>query len=132
MVVEDCICIPYGTTPKYVNYPILKYIRKKTIIDKINNVEPIAYMARREGWACDVYKFENFYISTGYAPFGKSLDYSFLKKFDDKARAILSNNFGFEGWDADTYDKRHAARKKELARLLKKFEESVLQEVGAR
>ena len=40
-VVEDCICIPYGTTPKYVNYPILKYIRKKTIIDKINNAEPI-------------------------------------------------------------------------------------------
>ena len=40
-VVEDCMCIPYGTTPKYVNYPILKYIRKKTIIDKINNAEPI-------------------------------------------------------------------------------------------
>ena len=35
------MCIPYGTTPKYVNYPILKYIRKKTIIDKINNAEPI-------------------------------------------------------------------------------------------
>ncbi len=41
LVVEDCMCIPYGTTPKYVNYPILKYIRKKTIIDKINNAEPI-------------------------------------------------------------------------------------------
>lgn len=40
-VVEDCMRIPYGTTPKYVNYPILKYIRKKTIIDKINNAEPI-------------------------------------------------------------------------------------------
>lgn len=40
-VVEDCVCIPYGTTPKYVNYPILKYISKKTIIDKINNAEPI-------------------------------------------------------------------------------------------
>lgn len=40
-VVEVCMCIPYGTTPKYVNYPILKYIRKKTIIDKINNAEPI-------------------------------------------------------------------------------------------
>lgn len=40
-VVEDCMCIPYGTTPKYVNYPILKYIRKKAIIDKINNAEPI-------------------------------------------------------------------------------------------
>ena len=40
-VVEDCMCIPYGTTPKYVNYPILKYIRNKTIIDKINNAEPI-------------------------------------------------------------------------------------------
>ena len=24
-----------------MNYPILKYIRKKTIIDKINNAEPI-------------------------------------------------------------------------------------------
>ena len=40
-VVEDCMCIPYGTTPKYVNYPILKYIRKKTVVDKINNAEPI-------------------------------------------------------------------------------------------
>ena len=39
-VVEDCMCIPYGTTPKYVNYPILKYLRKEIIIDKIVKAEP--------------------------------------------------------------------------------------------
>lgn len=98
----------------------------------LHDVKPIAYTARREGWACDVYRLEKFYISTGYAPFGKSLDYSFLKKFDDKARAILSNDFGFEGWDVGIYEKRRAAQKKELARLLKKFEKSVMQEVGAK
>ena len=98
----------------------------------LNDVEPIAYTARREGWACDVYKFNNFYITTGYATFGKFLDYSFTKKFEDKARAILLDDFGFEGWNADHYHKRRAAQRKALARLLKKFEKSVLQEVGAK
>lgn len=98
----------------------------------LHDVAPIAYTARREGWACDVYKLENFYLTTGYAPFGKSLDYDFLKKFDDKARAILSSDFGFKGWDDDTYKKRCAARETELTRLLKKFEKRVMQEEGAK
>ena len=41
LVVKDCMCIPYGPTPKYMNYPILKHINKSVIINKINKAEPI-------------------------------------------------------------------------------------------
>ncbi len=40
-VVKDCMYIPHGPTPKYMNYPILKFINKNVIIDKINKAEPI-------------------------------------------------------------------------------------------
>ena len=40
-VVKDCICISYGPSPKYMNSPILKFINKNVIIDKINKTEPI-------------------------------------------------------------------------------------------
>ena len=40
-VVKDCICISYGPSPKYMNSPILKFINKNVIIDKINKAEPI-------------------------------------------------------------------------------------------
>ena len=40
-VVKDCMLIPYGQTPKYMNSPILKFISKNVIFDKINKAEPI-------------------------------------------------------------------------------------------
>ena len=40
-VVKDCMCISYGPSPKYMNSPILKFINKNVIIDKINKAEPI-------------------------------------------------------------------------------------------
>ena len=40
-VVKDCMYIPHGPTPKYMNYPILKFINKNVIIDKISKAEPI-------------------------------------------------------------------------------------------
>ena len=40
-VVKDCLCISYGPSPKYMNSPILKFINKNVIIDKINKAEPI-------------------------------------------------------------------------------------------
>lgn len=40
-VVKDCMCISYGPSPKYMNSPILKFINKNVIIDKISKAEPI-------------------------------------------------------------------------------------------
>ena len=40
-VVKDCMCISYGPSPIYMNSPILKFINKNVIIDKINKTEPI-------------------------------------------------------------------------------------------
>lgn len=40
-VVKDCMCISYGPSPIYMNSPILKFINKNVIIDKINKAEPI-------------------------------------------------------------------------------------------
>ena len=54
--------------------------------------QPTNYTTRAEGWASDVYKFTNYAISTGYAPFGNIVpDYDLCNKFDNKAREIKSN-----------------------------------------
>jgi len=55
--------------------------------------QPTNYTTRLEGWASDVYKFTNYAISTGYAPFGNIVpDYDLCTKFDNKAMNIVINN----------------------------------------
>ena len=72
--------------------------------------EPIAYSHGVYGWACDYYKFGNIYISTGYSPIGKQVDYKIIQKHEAKAEKIISIYRG-------DYKKEKAM----LTRLLKKF-----------
>ena len=56
--------------------------------------DPIAYSTRAEGWACDYYDINGVLISTGYAPLSSkntNASYDMIKKYDDKARQILTN-----------------------------------------
>ena len=56
----------------------------------LRNENPIAYSAGVHGWACDYYKVGyNTFISTGYAPIGKSVDYDIVEKYEFKAQEIV-------------------------------------------
>ena len=74
---------------------------------------PICYTIRREGWASDIYIFDDIAISTGYAPFG-----NIKVKYDITARKIVEN------WDI-----KHDTKVKKVNKLLEKFLEEVKKEV---
>ena len=53
--------------------------------------EPVAYSkSDTYGWSCDYYKVENVYISTGYSPIGKQVDYKIIQKYEAKAEKIIT------------------------------------------
>lgn len=53
----------------------------------------VAYTCGRDGWYCDIYNFNNCYISTGYQPFGTIRPpYELQKKYDNAAFNILSSH----------------------------------------
>ena len=54
---------------------------------------PVAYTARREGWAADIYDMgEGVAIVTGYAPFGNIRPaYEFRGRYETQAAAIRYN-----------------------------------------
>lgn len=54
--------------------------------------EAKAYCAGVYGWNCDLYTFGNIAITTGYRPIGQHIDYSVVKLYDDKAKAVISDN----------------------------------------
>ena len=56
----------------------------------LNCKSPIAYITRREGWACDIYEISSTVcISTGYAPFGNVVSqYDVNQKYEKKAEAV--------------------------------------------
>lgn len=76
---------------------------------------PTYYTARVEGWASDIYIFDDIAISTGYAPFGNiKIDYDILRKYDSKARKIIEN------WDIE-----HDTKVKKVNKLIEEFLEEV-------
>lgn len=50
---------------------------------------PIFYTAGIYGWKADFYNVGRLYISTGYAPVWKPVNYELCKKYDRKAEKIL-------------------------------------------
>jgi len=80
---------------------------------------PTYYTTRREGWASDIYIFDDIAISTGYAPFGNiKVKYDVLRKYDSTARKIVGN------WDI-----KHDTKVKKINKLLEKFLKEVKKEV---
>ena len=76
----------------------------------LEGVYPFAYSAGQYGWSCDYYEIENVCISTGYAPIGETINYDLVRKYDNKAKAILND-----------YSIDYQKRKKKVNKLLIKF-----------
>ena len=55
----------------------------------LRGFNPVAYSARREGWACDYYRINGVIISTGYSPIGRKTDYNLCREYDQKALEVL-------------------------------------------
>ena len=55
---------------------------------------PVAFTARREGWAADIYDMgDGVAIVTGYAPFGNIRPaYELLKRYEKQAESIRNNS----------------------------------------
>lgn len=79
----------------YNNIISVPYCRLQTLL-KCEKVE--AYTARREGWAADVYGFDNDgAIITGYAPFGNiKPSAELMEEFEEEARKICAKYSVFE------------------------------------
>lgn len=60
----------------------------------LNYESPVAYTARREGWAADIYDMGGgVAIATGYAPFGDIRPpYELLERYEKQAEAICYNH----------------------------------------
>lgn len=74
---------------------------------------PFAYSTRAEGWACDYYQISDIIISSGYSTIGDRLDYTVIKKYDDRARAIKNTL------------RDHAAAEKEIEIIINDFIQEV-------
>lgn len=76
------------------NYTNIIKIGYDNLQHLLNYEKPIAYIARIEGWACDIYEInENTVISTGYDAFGNIVpDCRIVRGYDQKALQILCEN----------------------------------------
>ncbi len=82
------------------NYKVLK-VGYCTIQYLLYDMEPFAYSARAEGWACDYYDVKGIVVSTGYAPTGTAVPYELSKKYDDKAAKVLGNKWAWKRQQAE-------------------------------
>lgn len=107
----------YRTTKRdvnagYGNVICIGYCRLQALL---GYESPVAYTARREGWAADIYEFGNTTIVTGYAPFGNIRpDYETCQKYEKKSREI-------------PYTLSYEERKEALSKLISEFIEEVTQ-----
>lgn len=76
----------------------------------LQGINPFAYSKGTYGWACDYYDVKGICISTGYNPIGENVNYDLIRKYDNKARAILDN-----------YSVDYQKRKTKVNKLLIKF-----------
>ena len=72
---------------------------------------PTYYTARREGWASDIYIFDDIAISMGYVPFGNiKINCDILNEYEEQAKKIKSD-----------YNTTYIVRENKVNGLLKKF-----------
>lgn len=97
------ICVPYCGLQNLLNYET-----------------PVAYTARREGWAADIYDIGGgVAIVTGYAPFGNVRpSYEVRQKYEKEAETIR---------EMYRYSTTYQDTKRRLHELLNKFVEEVTQ-----
>ena len=73
------------------------------------DLQPFAYTARAEGWACDVYDVSDYdpthsaAIATGYSAFGVRVNYDLIETADKLARALCAGIYCVVYSDDDKY-----------------------------
>jgi len=73
----------------------------------LEGISPFAYSSGTNGWSCDYYEIEGVCISTGYKTIGEYMNYDLVRKYDNKAKAILGD-----------YSVDYQERKNKVNRLL--------------
>lgn len=85
----------FKTTQKAIraNYNEIIYIPYCNLQNLLNYESPVAYTARREGWAADIYDMGGgVAIVTGYAPFGNIRpSYELREQYEKQAEKIRYN-----------------------------------------
>ena len=85
----------FKTTQKaiWANYNEIIYIPYCNLQNLLNYESPVAYTARREGWAADIYDMGGgVAIVTGYAPFGNIRpSYELREQYEKQAEKIRYN-----------------------------------------
>lgn len=66
--------------------------------------DPLYYTAWIYGWKQDTYKVGSYYISTGYSPVWKHINYDLLKKYRIKLEKLLKKLD--QKWIHNYYDKQ--------------------------
>lgn len=84
----------YKTTQKAVKggYSYVIQIPYCAAQHLLSHHNPVAYTVRREGWAADIYDFDQVAIVTGYAPFGNvKPEYTTIAAYEEQANKITNN-----------------------------------------
>lgn len=85
---------------------------------------PIAYTSGMYGWNADIYQFGNYYICTGYRPFGKiNPDLKTVQKYNKKADKLRKKEY------KGTFEQQYNKRKKAFNALIYKFIQDVAKAV---
>lgn len=79
---------------------------------------PESYTCGVYGWNANIYNINGRAIVTGYRPFGKSVDYNIIRKYDDKAAKIIYKDKRYK-----TYEAKEKAVKRLLTKFMKEIEE---------
>ena len=91
----NCIAIGYGDLQNLLRFKL-----------------PESYTCGVYGWNADIYSIGGYAIVTGYRPFGKSVDYEIVQKYDKKAEKIMYNDKRYKTWEG---------KEKAVKKLLKEF-----------
>lgn len=77
---------------------------------------PESYTCGVYGWNADIYSINGYAIVTGYRPFGRSVDYEVVRKYDRKAEKIMYKDKRYKTWEG---------KEKAVKKLLKEFMKAI-------
>lgn len=94
---KNIICIPYCNAQ-----------------EMLSHLEPSYYTCGVYGWNADIYRIDlDTVIVTGYRPFGKTVNYSITKNYDEIASSIIADY----RW-SDKYEEKEELLDKNLHKFL--------------
>ena len=77
---------------------------------------PESYTCGVYGWNADIYSINGYAIVTGYRPFGQSVNYEIVRKYDRKAEKIMYKDKRYKTWEG---------KEKAVKKLLKEFMKAI-------